>query len=117
MYSFPDLEQVCCPMSSSNCYFLICLQICQGTGQVVWYSYLLKNFPQFIVIHTVKAFGVVNKAKVDVFLELFYFFSDQITANDEIFYKEFIFPWSQIHTLLSAFSYGVYSVIITFYKN
>ena len=39
-------------------------------GQVVWYSHLLKNFPQFIVIHTVKGFGIVNKAEMDVFLEL-----------------------------------------------
>ena len=45
------------------------LQISQETGQVVWYSHLSKNFPQFIVIHTVKGFGVVNKAEVDVFLE------------------------------------------------
>ena len=45
-----------------------------GAGQVVWYSHLLKNFPQFVVIHTVKGFGIVNKAEVDVFLELFCFF-------------------------------------------
>ena len=68
-YSFPDLEPVCCSMSSSNC-FLTCTQISQEAGQVVWYSHLFQNFPQFIVIHTVKGFGVVNKAKVDVFLEL-----------------------------------------------
>ena len=56
-------------MSSSNC-FLTCIQISQEAGQVVWYSHLFQNFPQFTVIHTVKGFGVVNKAKVDVFLEL-----------------------------------------------
>ena len=61
-------------MSDSNCCFLTCLQISQEAGQVVWYSYLLKNFPQFVVIHTVKGFGVVNKAQVDVFLELSCFF-------------------------------------------
>ena len=43
---------------------------------MVWYSHLLKNFPQFVVSHTVKGFGVVNKAEVDVFLELSYFFYD-----------------------------------------
>ena len=43
---------------------------------MVWYSHLLKNFPQFIVIHTVKGFSIVNKAKIDVFLELFHFFDD-----------------------------------------
>ena len=43
---------------------------------MVWYSQLLQNFPQFVVIHTVKGFGIVNKAEVDVFLELSYFFDD-----------------------------------------
>ena len=43
---------------------------------MVWYSHLLKNFPQFIVIHTVKGFGTVNKTEVDVFLELSCFFDD-----------------------------------------
>ena len=54
-------------MSSSNCCFLTCIQISQEEGKVVWYSHLLKNFPQFVVVHTVKGFGVVNKADVDVF--------------------------------------------------
>src|SRR5574340_381045 len=70
MYSFSYLEPVCCSMSSSNCCFLTCIQISQQAGQVVWYSHLLKNFPQFIVIHTVKGFGIVNKAEIDVFLDL-----------------------------------------------
>ena len=70
MYCFPDLEPVFCSMSISNCCFLTCIQISQEADQVVWYSHLLKNFPQFIVIHTVKGFNVVNKAEVDVFLEL-----------------------------------------------
>ena len=43
---------------------------CQKAGQVVWYSHLFKNFPEFVVIHKVKGFGIVNKADVDVFLEL-----------------------------------------------
>ena len=54
-------------MSSSNCCFLTCIQISQQAGQVLWYSHLLKNFPQFIVIHTVKGFGIVSKAEIDVF--------------------------------------------------
>ena len=57
-------------MSSSNCCFLTCIQISQEAGQVVWYSLLFQNFPQFVVIHIVKGFGIVNKAEVDVFLEL-----------------------------------------------
>ena len=56
----------CCSMSSFNCCFL---QVSQEAGQVVWYSHLFQNFPQFIVIHTVKGFGIV---KIDDFL-LFYF--------------------------------------------
>ena len=61
------LEQVYCSMSSSNCCFLTCIQISQQADQVVWYSHLFQNFPQFIVIHTVKGFGIVNKAERDVF--------------------------------------------------
>ncbi|MFX9272868.1 hypothetical protein ABTN92_19350, partial [Acinetobacter baumannii] len=57
-------------MSRSNCCFLTCIQISQEAGQVVWYSHLFKNFPQFVMIYTVKGFSVVNEAKVDIFLEL-----------------------------------------------
>ena len=60
-------------MSSSICYFLTCIQISQEAGDVVWYSHLLKNIPQFVVIHTVRG-GVVNNTKEDIFLELSYFF-------------------------------------------
>ena len=67
-------------MSSSNCCFLTCSKISQEAGQVVWYSHLLKNFPQFVVIQTVKGFGIVNKAEVDVFLELPCFFNDLMDA-------------------------------------
>ena len=63
-------------MSGSNCFFLTYTQISQEAGQVVWYSHLFKNFPQFIVIHTVKGFGIVNEAQVDVFLEFSSFFYD-----------------------------------------
>ena len=76
MYSFSYLEPVCCSMSSSNCCFLTCIKIFQEAGQVVWYSPLIQNFPQFLVIHTVKDFGIVNKAQIDVFLELSCFFDD-----------------------------------------
>ena len=52
------------------CLFLTCIQVSQEAGQVVWYSYLSQNFPQFIVIHTVKGFGIVSKAEIDVLVEL-----------------------------------------------
>ena len=54
-------------MSSSNWCFLACIQISQETVQMVWYSYIFKNIPQFVVIHTVKGFGIVSKAEIDVF--------------------------------------------------
>ena len=63
---FPIWNQSC-SRSSSNCCFLTCIQISQEAGQVVWYSHLFQNFPQFIVIHTVEGFGIVNKAEIDVF--------------------------------------------------
>ena len=63
-------------MSSSNCCFLTYIQVYQEAGQVVWYAYLFHNFPQFVVIHTVKSFGIVNKAEIDGFWELSCFFND-----------------------------------------
>ena len=71
-------------MSSSNCCFLACIQISQEAGQVVWYSHLFQKFPQFIVIHTVKGFGVVNKAEIDVFLEISCFVFWIISSNDPV---------------------------------
>ena len=84
MYSFSCLGPVCCCMSSSNCCFLTCIQISQEAGQVVWYSHLFQNFPQFIVIHTVKGFGIVNKTEIDVFLELSCFFHDPADVGNLI---------------------------------
>ena len=71
-------------MSRSNCCFLTCIQISQEVGQVVWYSHLFQNFPQFIVIHPVKGFGIVNKAEVDVFLALSCFFNDPVDVGNLI---------------------------------
>ena len=84
MYSFPNLEPIHCSMSGSNCCFLTCTQISQEAGQVVWYSHLLKIFPQFVVIHTVKSFGIVNKAEVDAFLEPPCFFYDPVDVGNLI---------------------------------
>ena len=78
------LEPVCCSMSSSNYCFLTCIQITQEADQVVWNSHLLKNIPQFIVIHTVKGFGIVNKAEIDVFLELSCFLDDPANVGNLI---------------------------------
>ena len=70
---FSYLEPICCSMSSSDCCLLTCIQISQEAGQVIWYSYLFQNFPEFLVVHAVKGFGIVNKAEEGVFLELFLF--------------------------------------------
>ena len=72
---------VYCSMSSSNCCFLTCIQVSQEAGQVVWYSHLFQNFPEFLVIHTVKGFGIVNQAEIDVFLELSCFFHDPVDVS------------------------------------
>ena len=93
-------------MSDSNGCFLTCIQISQEVGQVVWYSHLLKNFPQFVVIHTVKGFGIVNKAEVDIFLELSCIFDDPTDVTNLIsvssaFSKSSLNIWKfMIHILL-----------------
>ena len=71
-------------MSSSNCCFLTCIQISQEAGKVTWYSHLFQNCPQHIVVHTVKGFGIVNKAEIDVFLELSCFFDDLVDVGNLI---------------------------------
>ena len=73
---------------------------------MVWYSHLLKNFQQFVVIHTVKGFRIVNKAEVDVFLELSCFFCDPADAGNLIsgssaFFKSSLYIWKlSVHVLL-----------------
>ena len=93
-------------MSSSNCCFLTCIQVSQEAGQVVWYAHLFQNFSQFIVIHTVKGFGIVNKAEIDVFLELSCFFHDPADVGNLIsgffaFSKTSLNIWKfMVHVLL-----------------
>ena len=106
MYTLPNLELVHCSMSSFNCCFLTCIQISQEAGKVVSHSHPLKNFPQFVVIHTVKGFGVDNKAEVDVFLELSCFFDDpmdvdNLTSGSSAFSKSSLTIWNfSVHILL-----------------
>ena len=108
MYSFPNLEPVCCSMFSSNSCFLTCMQISQEAGQVVWYSHLFQKFPHFIVIHAVKGFGIVNKAEIDVFLELSCFFNDPVDVGNLIsgssaFSKTSLNIWKfTVHVLLKS---------------
>ena len=85
MYFFSQLEPVYFSMSSSNCCFLTCKQVSQEAGQVVWDSHLFQNFPQFIVIHTVKDFVIVNKAEIDFFfLEYSCIFDDPADVGNLI---------------------------------
>ena len=106
MYYFPYLEPVHCSMSSSNCCFSTCIQISQAAGQVIWYSHLLKNFPQFAVIHTVKGFSIVNEAEVDIFLEFSCFFFDStdvgnLISGSSAFSKCSLYIWNfLVHMLL-----------------
>ena len=71
-------------MYISNCCFLTCIQVCQEAGQVVWYSHFFQNFPQFFVVHTVKGFGILNEAEIDVFMELSCFFHDPADVGNLI---------------------------------
>ena len=71
-------------MSGSNCYFLTFIQVLHEAGMVVLYSHIFKNFSQFVVIHTVRDFSIVNDAEVDVFLEFSCFFYDPANAGSLI---------------------------------
>ena len=92
-------------MSSSNCCFLTWEQTLQEASKVVWSSHLLKNFPQFVVIHRVKGFRVVNEA-VDVFLEFSHFFYDptdigNLISGSSAFSKSSLYIWKfSVHILL-----------------
>ena len=97
-------------MSSSNCSFLTCIQVSQETGQVVWYAHLFQNFSPFIVIHTVKGFGIVNKAEIDVTLELSCFFNDPVdvgnlTSGSSAFSKTSLNIWKLLNPGLENFKH------------
>ena len=80
---FPIWKQsvVPCPVLT---VVLTCIQISREAGQVVWYSYVFQNFPQFVVIHTVKGFSIVSETEVDVFLEFSCFFCDPVDVGNLI---------------------------------
>ena len=100
-------QLVYCSMFSSNCCFLTCIQISQEGGQVVWCSHLFQNFP-VCCDHTVKGFGIVNKAEADVFLELSCFFCDptdvgNLISGSAAFSKSSLNIWKfSVHTLLKS---------------
>ena len=106
MYSFPDLEPVCCSMCSSNCCLLTCIQISMRQVRRSGIPISLRIFPEFVVIHTVKGFSIVSKAEVDAFLELSCFFSDPMDVGNLIsgssaFSKSSLNIWKfTVHVLL-----------------
>ena len=93
-------------MSGSIYCFLTCIQISQEAGKMFWYIHLFKNFPHFVVIHTGRIFGIVNKAEVDVFLELSCFFYDptdvcNLISGSSTFSKSSLNIWEfLVHVLL-----------------
>ena len=96
LYSFSSFESTRYSMSSPNCCFLIHIQFSQETGKVVWYSHIFKNFPQFVVIHTVEGFSVVNE--VDVFLKFSCFLHDpanvgNLVSGSSAFSKLSLYIW------------------------
>ena len=82
------------------------MKISPEAGQVVWYSHLFKNFPEFVVVHTIKGFGIVNEVEVDIFLELFCFFNDttdvgNLISGSSAFCKSSLNIWKfMVHILL-----------------
>ena len=106
MYSFPNLEPVCCSMSSSNCCFLTCIHISQEAGRWSGIPISFRIFHSLLWSTTVKGFGVVNKTKVDVFLELSCFFYDptdvdNLTSVCSAFSKSSLYTWKfSVHKLL-----------------
>ena len=83
------------------------MQVSQEAGQVIWYSYLFQNFSQFIVIYTVKCFGIVVKAEIDVFLELSSFFdavdADHLISGSSAISKMSLNIWKfMVHILLKS---------------
>ena len=105
----------------TNCCFLTCIQISQKSGQVVWYSHLFQNFPQFVVTHTVKGFGVVNKAEVDVFLELSCFFDDPLDVGNLIsgssaFFKTSLNIWKFTVHIRCSLAWRILSITLLMYE-
>ena len=94
-------------MTSANWCFLTCIQARQEAGEVVWYSHLFENFPEFVVIHTGKDFRVVSEAEVGIFLELSCFFYDptnvgNLISSPSAFSKSSLYIWNLVHILLKT---------------
>ena len=106
IYSLSQFGTSRCFISGSNCCFLTCIRVSQETDKVIWYSYVFKSFLQFIVIHTVKGFSVVNEAEIDVFLELLCFLHNSrnfgnLLSGSSAFSISSLYIWKfMVHVLL-----------------
>ena len=104
MYFFPDFAPVHGSMSGSNCCFLTFIHVLQEAGKAVWHSHVFQNFPQFVVIHTIKGFSIVNEA--DAFLEFSFFFYDptdvgNLISGSSAFSKPSLNIWKfSVHVML-----------------
>ena len=113
--SCSNFEPVCCSMSVSNWCFLTCTQMSQDAGKLVLYSHLLKNFPQFVVIHTVKSFNVASEA--DIFLGFLCFFYDptdvvNLISGSSSFSKSRLYIWNFSVHILWSLAWRIFSIIL-----
>ena len=104
-------------MSGSNCSFLTCIQVSQEAGKVIWYSHLFMNFPQFVVIHTVEDFSVVNEAEVDVFVKFSSFFYESMDVGNSIsgssaFSKSCLNIWKLLVHVLLKLGWRILSITL-----
>ena len=114
---FPILYQSVGSISCSNCCFLTCIQLSQEAGDIMWHSHILKNFPQFVVIHTVEAFSIVKEAELDVFLELSCFFYDPTDVGNLIcgfsaFSKSSLNIWRFLVHILLSLAWRILSITL-----
>ena len=104
-------------MSGSNCCFLTCIQVSRETGNMVWYSHLLKNVPQFVVIHTVKGFQTVNETEIDAFLEFPCFFYDpadvgNLISGSSAFSKSSLYIWKFSFCVLWSLAWRILRITL-----
>ena len=104
-------------MSGYNCCFLTSIQVSQKAGKVVWFSHLFKNFPQFVVIHTVKGFSIVNETEVDVFLELHCFLCNprnvgNLISGSSASSKSCLNIWSSWFTYCWSLAWRILSITL-----
>ena len=117
-YSFVDLEPISCSIQGSNCCFLTCKQVSQETDKMVWYSHLTKSFPQFVTIHTVKSFSLVEETDRCFFLKFPFFFYDpanvgNLISSSSSFSKPSVDIWNfLVCIMLKPNIYGWFSAIV-----